>query len=79
LRLQDLIDACNSNDVTDLIVVHEHRGMPGAVTAVPTKSLSNLALALTDGLIVCHLPYGPTAHFSLINPVLRHDLKVPFQ
>lgn len=55
---KDLIDACTANDVTDLIIVHEHRGMP-------------------DGLIVCHLPYGPTAHFSLINPVLRHDLKDP--
>jgi len=55
---KDLIDACTANDVTDLVIVHEHRGMP-------------------DGLIVCHLPYGPTAQFSLINPVLRHDLKDP--
>lgn len=28
-----------------------------------------------DGLIVCHLPYGPTAYFGLSNVVLRHDLK----
>lgn len=56
--LKDLIDACNANDVTDLIVAHEHRGMP-------------------DGLVICHLPYGPTAYFSLVNPVLRHDLKDP--
>ena len=27
-----------------------------------------------DGLIVCHLPYGPTAYFGLRNVVLRHDL-----
>ncbi len=27
-----------------------------------------------DGLIVCHLPLGPTAYFSLSNCVLRHDL-----
>ena len=27
-----------------------------------------------DGLVVCHLPVGPTAFFSLSNTVLRHDL-----
>ena len=29
---------------------------------------------LSDGLVVCHLPYGPTASFSLSNTVMRHDL-----
>ncbi|XP_024529370.1 U3 small nucleolar ribonucleoprotein protein IMP4 [Selaginella moellendorffii] len=28
-----------------------------------------------DGLIVCHLPYGPTAYFGLMNVVTRHDIK----
>ncbi|TMW63388.1 hypothetical protein Poli38472_002329 [Pythium oligandrum] len=28
-----------------------------------------------DGLVVCHLPYGPTAYFSLNNAVLRHDIE----
>lgn len=27
-----------------------------------------------DGLVVCHLPHGPTAFFSIHNAVLRHDL-----
>eukprot|EP01039_Chlorochromonas_danica_P000115 gene113-123_t len=27
-----------------------------------------------DGLIVCHLPFGPTAYFTLTNTVLRHDI-----
>ncbi len=27
-----------------------------------------------DGLVVCHLPYGPTAYFGLFNAVLRHDI-----
>lgn len=27
-----------------------------------------------DGLVVCHLPYGPTAYFGLSNAILRHDL-----
>ena len=27
-----------------------------------------------DGLMVCHLPLGPTAYFTLSNTVLRHDI-----
>ncbi|KAK4535074.1 hypothetical protein CDCA_CDCA03G1099 [Cyanidium caldarium] len=27
-----------------------------------------------DALIVCHLPFGPTAFFSLSNVVMRHDI-----
>ena len=30
-----------------------------------------------DGLVVCHLPLGPTAYFSLNNTVMRHDLDPP--
>ncbi|KAL8438436.1 hypothetical protein ACSSS7_000179 [Eimeria intestinalis] len=53
--LGDLVALCRSNQVTDLIILHEHRGEP-------------------DGMIVCHLPHGPTAHFSLRDVALRHDL-----
>lgn len=27
-----------------------------------------------DGLMVCHLPYGPTASFTLSNTIMRHDI-----
>ncbi len=27
-----------------------------------------------DGLIVCHLPFGPTAYFNMSDVVMRHDL-----
>ncbi|XP_054483187.1 U3 small nucleolar ribonucleoprotein protein IMP4-like, partial [Anoplopoma fimbria] len=27
-----------------------------------------------DGLVVCHLPFGPTAYFTLYNVVMRHDV-----
>ena len=53
--VKDLIELGRKNDVTDLIILHEHRGEP-------------------DGMIVCHLPYGPTAYFGLSKVVLRHDL-----
>lgn len=45
LVIGDLMDVCRQNEVTDIVVIHEHRGEP-------------------DGLIVCHLPFGPTAFFS---------------
>lgn len=54
-EMKQLIHACRANDVTDFIVVHEHRGVP-------------------DGLVVCHLPYGPTAYFNLSDVVMRHDI-----
>lgn len=53
--VSELVAACRSNEYTDLVMVHEHRGEP-------------------DGLVVCHLPYGPTAYFGLFNAVLRHDI-----
>uniref|UniRef100_A0A1I7WJ43 Brix domain-containing protein n=1 Tax=Heterorhabditis bacteriophora TaxID=37862 RepID=A0A1I7WJ43_HETBA len=27
-----------------------------------------------DGMVVCHLPFGPTAYFSMSNVVMRHDV-----
>lgn len=29
---------------------------------------------IPDGMIVCHLPFGPTAYFTLTNCVMRHDI-----
>jgi len=53
--VKDLMELARSHEMTDVVIVHEHRGEP-------------------DGLVVCHLPYGPTAYFGLSNVVLRHDL-----
>lgn len=50
-----IVETCRSKGVTDVIIVHEHRGEP-------------------NGLIVCHLPFGPTAYFTLSNCVMRHDI-----
>eukprot|EP00246_Nothoceros_aenigmaticus_P012031 TRINITY_DN3548_c0_g1_i3.p1 TRINITY_DN3548_c0_g1~~TRINITY_DN3548_c0_g1_i3.p1 ORF type:complete len:221 (-),score=21.96 TRINITY_DN3548_c0_g1_i3:18-680(-) len=55
--ISEIVKACKSNDFTDIVMVHEHRGEP-------------------DGLIVCHLPFGPTAYFGLMNVVTRHDISV---
>jgi U3 small nucleolar ribonucleoprotein protein IMP4 len=34
----------------------------------------NETRGMPDALIVSHLPYGPTAYFTLSNCVLRHDI-----
>jgi len=54
-ELKNLVKACRANEVTDFILLHEHRGV-------------------ADGLVICHLPFGPTAYFSLANVVMRHDI-----
>lgn len=56
LVLGDLVAACRSNEVTDVVILHEVRGEP-------------------SGMIVSHLPSGPTAFFNLSNVVMRHDIK----
>lgn len=53
--VKDLMSLARSHEMTDICIVHEHRGEP-------------------DGLVICHLPFGPTAYFGLSNVVTRHDL-----
>ncbi|EGG18879.1 hypothetical protein DFA_02618 [Cavenderia fasciculata] len=54
--IKELVDACRANDVTDLVIAHEHSGEP-------------------NGLVVCHLPYGPTAYFEIVNCIMIHDIQ----
>jgi len=54
--MKELVEACRTNEMTDLIIVHETRGEP-------------------DALVVCHMPFGPTAYFGLTNVVTRHDVQ----
>ncbi|WMV06977.1 hypothetical protein MTR67_000362 [Solanum verrucosum] len=54
--ISEIIETCRSHDFTDVILVHENRGVP-------------------DGIVISHLPFGPTAYFGLLNVVTRHDIK----
>lgn len=54
--IKDLVKICQDNEFSDLIILHENRGVP-------------------DGMIVSHMPYGPTVYFGLFNVVLRHDIQ----
>ncbi|KAJ0038843.1 hypothetical protein Pint_23825 [Pistacia integerrima] len=46
--ISEIIETCRAHEFTDVVLVHEHRGLP-------------------DGLIISHLPFGPTAYFGLLN------------
>ena len=35
---------------------------------------NSVFLFFSDGLVVSHLPFGPTAYFTLSNTVMRHDI-----
>uniref|UniRef100_A0A1B6DSS8 Brix domain-containing protein n=1 Tax=Clastoptera arizonana TaxID=38151 RepID=A0A1B6DSS8_9HEMI len=54
-EMKQMIHACRANDVTDFIIVHEHRGVPNSLT-------------------ITHLPYGPTAYFTITDVTMRHDI-----
>lgn len=54
-EMKQLVNACKANDVTDFIIVHEHRGVP-------------------NSLVISHLPYGPTAYFTMTDVTMRHDI-----
>lgn len=40
--------------------------------AVLTQPWQNCVHA--DGMVITHLPYGPSAYFGIHNTVLRHDI-----
>ncbi|XP_053990398.1 U3 small nucleolar ribonucleoprotein protein IMP4-like [Hylaeus volcanicus] len=53
--MKDLVHLSQKNSISDIVIVHEHRGVP-------------------DGLVISHMPLGPTVYFALKDVVLRHDL-----
>lgn len=67
--LSEIVQACRSNDVTDLIIVHEHRGVPNGLVVShfphgPTAyfSLANVSLRHDQG--------GQKEHVSEVYPHL---------
>ena len=71
--VKELADACRANDVTDLIVLHEHRGVPGAYSGSVFNKIMYIN-CISDAMIVSHFPHGPTVYFTLNNVSLRHDI-----
>ena len=54
--IKELVKICQDNEFSDLVILHENRGVP-------------------DGMIISHMPYGPTLYLGLFNVVLRHDIR----
>ncbi|RVE68662.1 hypothetical protein OJAV_G00093950 [Oryzias javanicus] len=53
--------------------------IPTLVRACKANNVTDLVIlhetrGQPDGLVVCHLPFGPTAYFTLYNVVMRHDV-----
>ena len=36
---------------------------------------NNYVFNFVDAIQICHLPYGPTAYFTLFNVLMRHDIE----
>ncbi|XP_020600416.1 U3 small nucleolar ribonucleoprotein protein IMP4-like [Orbicella faveolata] len=48
---------------------------PSEICHLKNWYLFNFVLIFfSDGLVVSHLPFGPTAYFTLSNTVMRHDI-----
>lgn len=55
-KLKEIATIGRTKGFTDVIVIHEHRGIP-------------------DGLVISHLPHGPTAYFGLTDIRMRHEVR----
>ncbi|CAF3508885.1 unnamed protein product [Rotaria sp. Silwood1] len=73
---RQIVEACRSNQVTDLILVQETRGVPGLYKSPLFSFLKKqpYQFIFSDVIQITHFPYGPTASFSLSNVVMRHDV-----
>lgn len=71
--VKELAEACRANDVTDLVILHEHRGIPGMPCYFHLQVIFDV-VNFTDAMIVSHFPHGPTVFFTLHNVTLRHDI-----
>lgn len=56
-----------NNDIPHLMHLCRQNNMTDIVILHETRGKP-------DGMIVSHLPYGPTAYFTLYNTTLRHDI-----
>lgn len=57
-----------NNDINSLVHVARQENFSDLVILHETRGRP-------DGLIISHLPYGPTAYFTLYNVMLRRDIE----
>ena len=66
--VKQLVQACRANDVRNSCLFSEY------CFQVTDFILLTETRGQPDGMVVCHLPYGPTAYFTMCNVVMRHDV-----
>ena len=82
VELKKIIPEAVGRDFTDIIVIHEDRKEPSILLVVtitvwaPPLFCCFCLAGPTDGLLLIHLPDGPTAHFKLTNFRRGYDIKV---
>lgn len=82
--VKKMIRSAKERSFTDVIVVNEDRRNPGNIdhsfphwhSRLPVNRLISLVFLFSDGILVSHLPNGPTAYFKVSNVKLTKDLKV---
>lgn len=85
--IKKLIQACKANGVSVKIslvslmvkVAYIHDRAPISIFFFFIFQVTDFILlqetrGCPDGMIVCHLPFGPTAYFTLSNVVMRHEV-----
>ncbi len=67
--MSQLVQACRANDVTDLIIAHEHRGEPGTIIKLISQHMFTsvqppISLLVTFLLLCLHYNLKPLFHSS---------------
>lgn len=77
--VKELADACRANDVTDLVVLHEHRGVPGILELYGAavheltvcRCIDCLPLSSWPNAILFAPQRRPAARHRVIQPIDR--------
>lgn len=64
--VKELADACRANDITDLIVLHEHRGIPGELRPGTVPTLDSKLFRCVD-----RFPFSPWSDSSFYTSQCR--------
>ena len=71
--MSQLVQACIANDITDLIIIHEHRGDPGTVYTLVFLRVHYMACSMTEIMPkVCKNPFSTLLAHSTVQHFLNY-------
>lgn len=70
MAIKRVVKQAIQREFTDIIVVHEDHKKPS--TKISTKDF----FYFLDGIVLCHLPEGPTAYFKINSLQYTKQIKV---